>query len=190
MTTKHNYVVWRTVILLIVMSLPVACGETGETGSEPSASTSNLDACKILSAANAAEIIGEETDAATLVWERHTDTVSVSQCTITATQSGRNIGLMARRERGSKAPASRAAFIESTRGSDNMGVGAETADALEAGNEIPNLGDLALTYDLISFNLMVWNGDIQFTVMLNDFGNGAEAEAAAVRVAKSVLSQI
>jgi hypothetical protein len=179
----------RIAAFLFGCSLVAACGGSGGDSTTGSASGGNsLNACEVLRAANPAEVLGGDVDQERLIFDQRDGNNSASQCKLTASGTGRAVGLLLRRAKGSKAPASRQEFIDGTREANDMGAGDDTANALEAGRQIPGIGDLALTYDLFSYNLMVWNADQQFTVMLDGFGNGEEAEAAAVRVAKDVLA--
>lgn len=170
----------------------VGCGASSEAPQESAHDTGGegrVDACRLLAGADPAAALGGPHDGGRLLWEHHDAGVSVSQCLYTATGGGRDLGLLVKRARQSRPPASREAMIAQTRAEDTMGAGEETAQALEAGRQVPGLGDFAVTYRLISHNLMVWRGEYQLTVMLNGFA-GDEAEPRAVAVAESVLAQL
>lgn len=175
--------------LLVAASLTGCDRPSGESG-DASSAIARLDACEILANAGPEEILGEATGSGMLLVESHTDDASSSQCQFAATASDRTIGLLIQRARGNHAPKSREAYLDAVRNADDMGAGEEMVDVLQAGHEIPGLGDMALTYDLFTFNLMVWSGEYQLTVMLNGFGTGADAESRAVAAAKAVLAEL
>lgn len=175
---------------LLIVSAIAGCGNSSGDAGNNSAAVTRLDACKILGNVGPDKILGEPTDAGMMLVESHTNYASSSQCQFAATGSDRTIGLLIQRVEGNKPPASRQAYLDAVRNANDLGVGDETAQALQAGREIAGLGDLALTYDLFTYNLMVWSGEHQFTVMLNGFGDGAEAESRVIATAKSVIAEL
>lgn len=177
-------------ILAAAISL-AACGR--EQDAQPIATqakqASNADACEVLAASNPDSVLGAAHDGGVLLFSHKSGDVSMSQCQYTTSDGSRQLGLALRHARNGAAPGSRQAFIDVTRAEDVMGAGEETAAALEAGKEIAGLGDLAVTYDLITFNLLFWKGSYQATVMLGGFAGG-EAEQHAIAVARAVLDQL
>ncbi|MDX1498714.1 MAG: hypothetical protein R3176_02380 [Woeseiaceae bacterium] len=132
------------------------------------------------------ELLGEPTDGGLLLWETHSDSVSVSQCQFTGQGSARTIGLLLRWSADGKAPAGREAVIDEVRAGDALGVGAETAAALEAGSLVEGAGDLALAYELLGHNVMLWKGRYQATVTVTGDGGNALATSVAKQVAGSL----
>lgn len=180
---------WCLASLLVALAVTGCDSSSGDAGNKSSAAT-RLDACKILGDIGPEKILEGPTDSGTLLVEAHMENASSSQCQFSATGANRTIGLLIQRAKGKKAPASRQAYFDEIRAADDLGVGEEMVEALQDGREVSGLGDMALTYDLFTFNLMVWSGEHQFTVMLDGFGDGADAEARVISVARSVLAEL
>lgn len=149
----------------------------------------DLDACGMLAASNLETLLGGPHDGGMLLFEQHDGALSFSQCRYAAAEGDRAVGLAIRRDPASAAPDSREAFIALTRSEDVLGTGADTAAALQAGRALPDLGDLALSYELFSFNLLIWEGNHQLTILLEGFAPD-EAEAQAIAIATSLLDQL
>lgn len=177
-------------VALLVASSLAGCGGPADDAGGKSKAAVRLDACRILRDVGPEKILGEPADSGTLLVEVHMDDMSSSQCQFAATGSDRTVSLLIQWAKGKKAPASRQAYFDEIRKADDLGVGAETVESLQSGREIAGLGDMALTYDLFTFNLMVWSGEYSFTVMLHGFGSGDDAEARVLSVAKSVLARL
>lgn len=173
---------------LAVLAL-AGCGSSDQDSPPSSAAAARVSACAIAGAADPAAILGEPTDAGTLLYEISNDSASVSQCLFTG-PGGRTLALLVRTDSQSRSPASRQAVIDGARADNTLGVGEDTARALAAGKEIENVGELALFYELLGHNLMLWQGNHQLTITLAGFDDAAEAEAGAVRAARAALAQL
>lgn len=177
-------------IMAAALSLAACGGEPDSQATAPQSNkTNSADACEVLAASNPDAVLGSAHDGGVLLFNHQSGDVTMSQCQYTAGDGSRQLGLALRHAKDGTAPESRQAFIDVTRAEDVMGAGEETAAALAAGNQVAGLGDLALTYDLISFNLLVWQGNYQATVMLDGFA-ADDAERHAIAVARAVLEQL
>lgn len=183
--------VFESAALCLAALLLAACGEPDAPAAAPGAgNTGALDACLLLANADPGTVLGEAVDEARKILQTKSDDLVASQCSISATDHPqRSVSLLVRHSAGIKAPASRQAYIAQARSEDAMGAGEDLAQALEAGRQIPGLGDLALTYELYGLDLIVWRGGYELVITLTGFA-GQDAEQRAVTLAKAVLTQL
>lgn len=176
--------------LMAVCVLTTACGSSDdETGTN--APAVSVNSCATLAGANPGELLGEPVSEPTSFFDIDNDDGSASQCAVFAESSGRQVTLFLMYSSRITAPRNRDEFIEGQVSNDVLGMGEETANALRAGREIPGLGDIAFTYDLLGFNLMTfWGEHYQLTLTLAGFENDDAASEIATTLAERVISSI
>ncbi len=195
MRTYHGFNIATTLALLMQLGCSGSSSNTDlssktVTPALNSASTSmELNACTLLQSIGLEQIIGEATGDITPIMHMENEGRVVSQCDVGTSSPERSVGLFIKYSPGESVPKTKAAVISSESNADILGLGEETAAAIRNGKDITALGDLAFTYDLIGFNLMVyWNKHYQMVVMPR--GLGDKEEDIAREVAKRVIKAV
>lgn len=169
---------WLVISLIVVLA---SCsGESGDTVSKVAPlKPAEFNACDLLSAADAGRLMNEPVT-------KSDNTVqvsnSVSQCVHTFSEPRERLTLLIRHSGAGIPPLSRAQEAEKQRNqADDSNAGDWLAAAIEAGQDIDGVGELAYTFELGGFQLWAfWGKNYYLTVTVS----GVDDSAAALDIAK------
>ncbi len=158
---KNRYVLMAT--LCVTMILSSCGGSQHKKGIEDENDLKAIDACTWLTKADAEAILGTTVgNCKVLVSSTSEDKrSSVSQVAYySEPNQSKHVGLLIKRSPYKSNPTSKTEYANQNKTEDVMGAGNEMYEAIQQGQDISGLGDLAFSYEMIGHNLIVfWKGN-------------------------------
>jgi hypothetical protein len=170
--------------------LATACGAGGDSAAELSG---EIHTCEIAPAGDVSRIFAAEVLDASPSMESANGKTAYSQCTYRFAGGGMGLSLQIRRS-GTKTGSSRQADADALRKrKDSLGIGEDTATAIETGTDIEGLGDVAYEFDdQGNYRQLVvyWNDYYQLAIL--SFGDTGDARTAEARqaLARHVIERL
>lgn len=150
--------------LTIVISL-ISCGEnkqTKESKDTKDVSAKTIDACQWLSKSEVEALldtkVGECRSLINHVSEDGKTVVSNVAYYSAQNSTDKHVGLLIKKMPNNSTPKSKDDFANEMKSDDIMDSGDDMYNALMSGQQIPNLGDFAVSYEMFGQNLMVFWG--------------------------------
>jgi hypothetical protein len=168
-----------------------------ESGEKEIAGKSGLNACSILEKSIYAEILGSPVDDGNEILSSGNSSqgTSVSQCSFhTTTGSPAYVSVMIRRDaKKNTNPTSLKTYQEIMIKDDSFGMGEDLKKAIEKGQTIDDIGDIAFTYIMegLGSTLMVfWKTNYMMTVTINGLTDENKTLDGQKKIARAILEKL
>ena len=181
---EHIFAAWARRLACggLASLLAVSCGSDS---SGVGKSVIELHACDVVPGIEISRIVGGAHIASNVDVERNYGANAFSQCTHTLDGSHKRVTVQVGRS-GKPIETSRQADADKERVSDDgTGYGIKYADAIEAGRDISDLGDLAYTYEIGGTLYVVAYRDKQVEVRVW-MSIGADSKEGVLQIAKEI----
>lgn len=180
----------RTCGVAVALVLTAACSSGGSESATPGGA---IHACEIAPAAEVARIFAMPVKDATPSLESANGSTAFSQCSYRFEDGGAGLAVQIRRSPSlkSKSRASDAATAREQK--DALGIGADVADAIDAGVDIKGLGDSAYEFEEAgSYRQLVVYWDDHYQLSILQFGDASESAMSARRraLAEHVIANL
>lgn len=179
--------------ILFAGAAAVLLASCGSGGNDTAVAAGEVHACEILPGAEISRIAGGTLIGSNVDVERNSGATAFSQCTHTLGDPHRRVTVQIRRS-GTPIDTSRQAGADKERSADDgTGYGIQLAEAMEAGTDIPGLGDVAYTFKMDETLFLVANKDkhveVRVWTAIESAGN-EDALRIVKEIARATLSNL